>query len=298
MIHTNSYLRAIGFALASFTSWVVADVLMKLAGEAHLPPYEIVAFLGITSVLFILIMVMYSKESIKSLWPNCLWKQSVRALLVFGQNIFLVIALNHLPLVPFYVIVFVAPLIVALLAKIFLHEKLGFVSAVAIMAGFSGVLLAINPFQQDVQGSWIGYLAALANTTCFAVNTVWLRVMTQSESTNSLAFIEALCSTLLCGLFMLFQPLKAIDPNTLLILIGMAFFALAGNIWQYKALNLTKAATVMQFHYTQIISGALFGYLIWHEVPTWACVAGSFVIIGSGMAVAAHTHKAAKIESV
>ena len=297
MIHSTTYLRAIGFALASFTSWVVADVLMKLAGEAHLPPYEIVAFLGIASVLFILLMVIYNKEGVKSLRPNCWWKQSLRALLVFGQNIFLVIALNHLPLVPFYVIVFVAPLIVTLLAAILLHEKLSIVSVIAIVSGFSGVVLAINPFQHDIQGSWIGYLAALANTTCFALNTVWLRVMTQSESTNSLAFFEALYSTLLCGLFMLFQPIKAIYPNTFLILIGMALFALVGNIWQYKALNLAKAATVMQFHYTQIISGALFGYLIWHEIPTWACVIGSCVIIASGMAVAAHTHRAAKIHN-
>lgn len=294
MIHVSASLRAIGFAFASFTSWVAADVLIKLAGEVNLSPYQIVFFMGVISALFMLAKAMYGKEGIQSLRPHCLYKQSFRALLVVGQSIFLAIALNHLPLAPFYVTVFMAPLIVALLASIFLHEKLGGVGLLSIVAGFLGVLLAINPFEKGMQGDWIGYASALASTTCFAVNTVWLRVMTQSESTNSLVFIEAMYSAVLCGLFMLFTNFTPIHQQTFLILCGVGLFCSLGNIWNYKALNLTKAATVMQFHYTQLVSGALFGYLIWHDIPTWSCVAGGCIITISGMLVTAHTHNQTK----
>jgi drug/metabolite transporter (DMT)-like permease len=60
----------------------------------------------------------------------------------------------------------------------------------------------------------------------------------------------------------------------------------------YYALRLTTAATVMQFHYSQIIAGALIGYLIWHDVPSWMTIGGAAVIIASGLFIAAHTHKA------
>ena len=47
-----SSLRAIGFALSSFTAWVLADTCMKLAGDASLPPYEAIAFYGFFGAAF------------------------------------------------------------------------------------------------------------------------------------------------------------------------------------------------------------------------------------------------------
>jgi drug/metabolite transporter (DMT)-like permease len=54
------------------------------------------------------------------------------------------------------------------------------------------------------------------------------------------------------------------------------------------------AATISPFHYSQIITGALLGYLIWHDVPTLHLMLGGTVIIGSGLYIAAHARKAGK----
>jgi hypothetical protein len=50
-----SDLKAIGFALAGFTFWVLTDTSIKLVGQSGLPPYEMVAFLGLFMAVFLAI---------------------------------------------------------------------------------------------------------------------------------------------------------------------------------------------------------------------------------------------------
>ena len=64
-----------------------------------------------------------------------------------------------------------------------------------------------------------------------------------------------------------------------------------GNILYTTALQNTASTNVAQLHYTQIIYAAIIGYALWHEVPTWNLVAGSIIIIASGMVVAAQARK-------
>ena len=82
-----------------------------------------------------------------------------------------------------------------------------------------------------------------------------------------------------------------VSPSTLLLLLGMAVFTLTGQLCNFTALRLTTAATVSQFHYTQIVAGALLGFLIWQEVPAVHIVLGTAIIIGSGLYIAARGHK-------
>jgi drug/metabolite transporter (DMT)-like permease len=77
----------------------------------------------------------------------------------------------------------------------------------------------------------------------------------------------------------------------LLILVAMAVFTLIGQLCNFTAMRLTTAATVSQFHYTQIVAGALLGFLIWHEVPALHTVLGAGIIIASGLYIAAQGHR-------
>jgi len=46
------------------------------------------------------------------------------------------------------------------------------------------------------------------------------------------------------------------------------------------------AATVSQYHYTQLPTGALVAYLIWHDEPTPWMVAGGTLIVAAGLYIA------------
>jgi drug/metabolite transporter (DMT)-like permease len=282
---TPSHLRAVGFALAGFTSWVVGDTLMKVAGEADLPPYEVVAFLSLFGAV-----LMAAKGavqgSVMALWPRQPRRQLPRIVLALGCSMSNAVALAHLPLALFYATVFTAPMVVALMAVVFLRERLTPVKIVAIVAGFAGVVVAIDPLDGLTRGDWTGYAAALFSVLCFAGSTVWLRLITQSETSDSIAFFAFVVGTVLCGALMAWHA-APVGPFTLLILFAMAVFTLIGNLCNFSALRLTTAATVSQFHYTQIVAGSLLGFLIWRDVPSLHTVLGAAIIIGAGLYVAA-----------
>ncbi len=279
-------LRAIGCALGGFFLWVLADTLMKLAGEANLPPYEVIGFLGI---FIVLIMAVESVPSggVRALWPKSPRAQFGRALLALGSNMANVVALKHLPLALFYVTVFTAPMMVALLAWLALRERLTVPKILAILVGFVGVVIAIDPVGHTSGGDWIGYAAATFSTVCFALSMVWLRRMTQSESVRSLVFFSGLIEVIFGVGAMLLFGAAPLTVKLLLILAGMGLFNVAGNALNYLSLRLTpSASTVAQFHYTQLISGAAIGYIVWHEVPGLPTVVGAAIIIMSGLYMA------------
>jgi drug/metabolite transporter (DMT)-like permease len=294
--HPVTHLRAIGYALSGFTLWVLSDVCMKLAGENDLPPYEIVGFLGLVGVIIVALRA-WPRGEIKTLWPKNPRAQFIRSLLALTTVFLNVIALKHLPLTIFYVTVFTAPMMIAIMAAFFLREHLSGMKILAVIAGFIGVVVAINPNWGMAEGGWVGYAAAFAGTVCFAVNMVWLRNMTRSESITSMAFFTAMVQTIFGFGAMLFHA-EAISSKLLLILILMGSFSIAGNLVSYLAFKYTTAANVAQFHYTQIIAGTALGYLIWHDVPALHLIIGALIIIASGLYIATQASKTQNIASV
>src|SRR5580658_981439 len=139
-----SDLQAIGFALAGFTFWVLADSSIKLVGQSGLPAYEMVAFLGLFMAMF-LVLYGAARRQVHVLRPKRLDRQLARACLDMVNNVCVVIALRHLTLTLFYILVFTAPMVIALLSAIFLREGLPLRKGLAILAGFAGVVIAVDP---------------------------------------------------------------------------------------------------------------------------------------------------------
>src|SRR5580704_2184882 len=184
-----SHRGAIGLALAGFTFWVLADTSMKLAGNSRLPAYEIIVCLGAV-VAAALVVRGFSQGNPQRLLPKSPVRQLVRSCLDFANNLCVVIALRHLPLTLFYILVFLAPMATALLAAIFLRERLGWRKIVAVLGGFAGVVIAVNPFGAARQGDWIGYAACMICVLCFSANMVWSRVLMRTETPESLTFFS------------------------------------------------------------------------------------------------------------
>jgi drug/metabolite transporter (DMT)-like permease len=64
------------------------------------------------------------------------------------------------------------------------------------------------------------------------------------------------------------------------------FFCALGSVCFYVALKHSSAANVSQYHYTQLLTGALIAYLFWHEIPTISMLLGGVLIVGSGLYIA------------
>lgn len=279
-----SDLEAIGLAVAGFTCWVLADTTIKLVGQSKLPAYEVVGFLGLFISAFLVAHALWRHE-LQSLWPRQAGPQLVRSCLDLANNLCVVVALRHLSLTLFYILVFMAPMVIAVLSSLFLREHLTWRKSVAIVTGFAGVVIAVDPFGSARQGDWIGYAACMVCVACFSVNMVWSRVLTQTEKPESLTFISGLVMAL-TGFGLMFWHASPLTPRLSAGLCAMGLFCTLGSLCFFVALRHTSAANVSQYHYTQLVTGTLVAWLIWHTRPTLFMVLGGVLILGSGLYIA------------
>ncbi len=289
---------AIAFALAGFTFWVFTDTSIKLVGQSGLPIYEMVAFLGLFMAMFLGVYSLLRGE-FHLLRPHRIELQLARACLDLGNNLCVVIALRHLSLTLFYILVFTAPMVIALLSALFLREGLHWRKALAIVAGFAGVIVAVAPWGHGRPGgagqdAWIGFVACAVCVACFSANMVWSRVLTRTESPVSLAFFSGLV-TAAAGLTLMLFHAAPLTPRLTAGLVAMGMFCAAGTLCFYIAVKHTSAANVSQYHYTQLLTGTLLSFLIWHDKPGLTILLGGSLILGSGLYIAVGAHDLAPL---
>lgn len=279
-----SHLSAIGFALAGFTFWVFTDTSIKLAGNSRLPAYEISIAMGLVSSLALILRAL-ARRQMWTLWPKNIKAHAVRSCLDLCNNLGVIVALRHLPLTLFYILVFLAPMVTAVLSSIFLHERLGWQKMLAVAMGFAGVVVAVNPFGAARQGDWIGYTASMICVVCFSANMVWSRVLTQTETAESLTLSSGLVLTV-AGSLMLLVHAEPLTARLTVTLLAVGIFYVLGTMCFFFALKHTSPVHVSQCHYTQLVTGAIVTYLLWHEKPTLFMLAGAGLIVAAGLLMA------------
>jgi drug/metabolite transporter (DMT)-like permease len=268
----------------------LGDSCIKWIGQSGLPPEEIVAFMGFFMALTITMQAAV-RRSFGSLRPRSVVRQVLRALLDTTSNVCVVIALRHLSLTMFYILIFTSPMVVSLLSAVFLGERITSNKAVALFVGFGGVIVAVAPFSHAQRIDLIGLTSCLVCVACFSVNMVWSRVLTRTEPPESLAFCSGLV-TAMAGLMLTSLHPRPLTPTLWLALGMMGVFCAAGTLSFYFAVKHTSASNVSQYHYTQLLTGALMSYLVWHDKPGLPMLVGGSLIIGSGLLIALAAHNA------
>jgi drug/metabolite transporter (DMT)-like permease len=202
-----------------------------------------------------------------------------------ANNVCVAIALRHLTLTMFYILVFTAPMVIALLSAVFLKEGLSWRKGTALVVGFAGVVIAMDPWGRARQGDWIGFAACMICVACFSGNMVWSRLLTRTESPESLAFFSGLVTAAVGFVLKLFHA-APVTARLTVGLFAMGLFCAAGTLCFYIAVKHTSAANVSQYHYTQLLTGTLISFLVWHDTPGFFVLAGGSLIVASGLYIA------------
>jgi drug/metabolite transporter (DMT)-like permease len=192
----------------------------------------------------------------------------------------IIIAFSLMPLGGAVAINFASPLFATLFAALWLKEKVGLARGAALVAGFVGVLLVAAPGADSFR---LGALFALANALLFGSVTAAVRGMTTTESAETLTMYQmvvlTVCFTLALPVFGFTWP-TGIDLAAMLI---NGLFNALGQYWWTRALSLAPPAAVGPFYYFSLVWAIGLGFLIWNEIPTLALLAGSAVVVGSGL---------------
>ncbi len=279
-----SDLRAIAFAITGFTCWVLGDSCVKWVGQFGFPPYEIVAFMGFFMAVTLAAQAA-ARRNLRNLRPRSFPRQFLRSLLDMANNLCVVIALRHLSLTMFYVLVFLSPITIAALSRLTLREPIGPRKAVALILGFAGVVVAVAPWDHAQHVDLIGVAACMVCVACFSVNMVWSRVLTRTEPPESLAFFSGVV-TAAAGLALCGFHARPLTPSLAVVVVAMGVFCAGGTLCFYIAVKHTSAGNVAPYHYTQLITGTFVSWLVWHDRPGLNIILGGTLILGSGVMIA------------
>lgn len=203
-----------------------------------------------------------------------------RSVMQTGAQSCIVIALSLMPLAGAMAINFSAPLFATLFAAIFLGERVGLPRALALAIGFGGVLLVASP---GIDSLSVGALFAVANAVLYGGVTATVRGMSKTESAGTLTIYQMGFMTLL---FLLAQPIFGFIVPTgrdAIALVAIGILNGFGQYWWTRALSMAPPAAVGPFYYFTLVWSIALGYLYWGDIPTVTLLAGSSVVVASGM---------------
>jgi drug/metabolite transporter (DMT)-like permease len=247
--------------------------------SAHYPPFQVSALRGAASVPFVFAWVLWTvgaRPLLRVRWGL----QLVRGLIGIVTLPAFVYGLRFLPLTTAYTLFFVAPLLITAMSALFLGEKVGPQRWGAIVVGFIGVLVALRPTGEGTL-TWAG-LAILGAATGYATAAVMVRVLSRTDSTQSMMFWMVISMTL--GAAALAAPnWVAVDRGDWLLIAGVGVVGALGQWALTEAFARGEASVVAPFEYSALAWGVGFDLAIWGVLPDSVTWLGAAIIVCSGI---------------
>ena len=211
------------------------------------------------------------------------WLMTFRALMLVGVTLLIQLAFRTLPLAETTAIVFVTPLLVALLAGPLLGEKLQARSWLATITGFCGVLLIARPGGAMVG---IGVIYALGGALCYAIYQILTRKLSASEPPLRQLFYTALVGTLAMSFFLpAYWSGEMPSLKQTLLIASLGFYGGTGHFLLIRAFREAPASTLSPLLYVQLIWAMLLGWIVFGQLPDLPATIGMLIIGASGLSL-------------
>jgi drug/metabolite transporter (DMT)-like permease len=271
--------------LASALSFSLMGVCVKQVGD-RIPAAEVVLVRALMNVLFSWLLL---RRAGVSPWGQRRGLLIVRGAIGSVALLCVYIALNELPLASATVLQYTYPTFTALLAWLMLGERIGRRVLLAVLLGWSGVLLVARP--AELLGPALGLargaslagpavLIAVAGAFCTALAYVSVRSLARSEHPLVIVFYFPLVAVPLSLPLVLLNPVLP-TPLELLWLLGVGVFTQLGQVFLTSSLVALPAARATAISYVQVAFAGLWGWLLFGEALDGWTVAGAALVLAA-----------------
>lgn len=279
-VEIGAPLRGIAFLCLAVFLFTVLDTAAKFASRA-VPTLEVAWARYALNLLFAVIVLRpwAFPADYRTRRPMA---QIIRALFLLLSTVFNFTALRYLQLAEAVSITFAAPLIVTAFAGPLLGEWAGPRRWAAILAGFAGVIIILEPDPAHFQ---IEALWSVGAAVCYAGYALMTRLLSTTESPAGMLIFGALLSTLLLSPAL---PSVGVLPPDWIVAAALVVTGLMGAIGHWfliLAYRHAPATVLAPFAYTQIVWMVLAGYVVFGDWPGSSTLVGAAIVIASGLYV-------------
>ena len=292
----NNNPKGILLILSGMALFSIQDSLIKYIFEES-ALYELYFGRTLTALILLFIFLKFTSQKLvfKTHYPllTC-----CRVICFFFGFSFFYISLTYMSLAMANALFFSSPFFISILAIIFLGEKVGIRRWIAILVGFIGVYIVLNP---DFENFNYMKLAPVACALFYAISMTITKITSDKDNVYSQMFHLYIGAIGISILFFIFtgkgQFNTFSDPTFQFItrewftnptyawpyIVAMGFVAAVSFYCVFSAYSVASPSVVSLFEYSIIIWAIIIGYVLFNDVPTIRTFVGVALIIGAGV---------------
>jgi len=270
-------------AIGGFLLIVMAS-LVKHLGET-MPAFQILFVRSLAGLLVILPVAWRFKSGI--LRTDRIGLHTIRGLVGFIGNVCFFFALINLAIADTVTIQFSRPLIMVVVAALFLGEVVGARRAIVTAIGFAGIMMITRPFGEGFD-PWV--FSAIGGAVFGTLVVVAVKFLSRTEPTVVIMFYYALFTTLFSLIPALFVW-QALSWQEWALLLLTGTLSIVGQGMFTHGIGLGETSFVMPFDYLRIVYSFILGMLWFAEVPGLWSFAGATVIVGTSIYLLRTEHR-------
>ena len=292
----NNNPKGIVFILIAMMVFSVQDGIMKHIYN-FVSLYEIYLIRTVVSFVLILLFLIITKKPIvfKSQYPLLTFTRVI--LFFFGFSSFYV-SLTVLPLGTATALFFVTPFLITIFAHFFLKEEIGLRRWSAVVVGFIGVYVTLNPdFSNFNYLSLLPILCAL----CYSLSMIIIKKTSDKDSVYTQTFTFYIGAIIISIIFyfiigdgqynvsdhpasqFIFREWFVDFNSNILLMTATGVTATLAFLFLFTAYSIASPAVVSPFEYSILFWSPLVGWLYFDEIPSLNTVVGILIIVSSGV---------------
>jgi drug/metabolite transporter (DMT)-like permease len=277
MTETQSTVRAalwMGGSIASFLT-------MTVAGRAIMPALDVFQVMEMRSVIgwFILLPLVFASGGFAAMRTKRPLQHIGRNVVHYAGQFAWLQALTMIPLAQLISIEFTTPIWGALLAVLFLGERMGARKVAAIVLGLVGVLVIVRPGATAVDP---GHLIMLAGAVAFGISVVMVKSLTRTDSVVAIIFWMLIIQSVI-GLVPAIAVWRTPAPELWPWILLVSFTGMSSHFCMARALSYAEATVVMPMDFLRLPLSALIGFLLYSEQIDAFTAAGAALILAGNL---------------
>ncbi len=263
---------------AAMALFIANDGLTKYV-SATLPAAQLIFLRGLVSIVVVL-LVARAMGVMPQLPSTANGKVVARAVVDAVATMLYLFSLFHLPIANATAINLASPLFMIVFAVLFLGHHVGLGRWLAILAGFAGVVMVIQP-RADGFNFWAW--VCLSGTLFHAARDLMTPRIASHIPSILITLSTAIAVTVVSGVVSVFQGWKPFGGFEFGLLALASVFLSSGYFFIITSMRHGEMSLVAPFRYSGLLFALVLGYLVWDETPNALAWGGIAVLIGSGV---------------